>query len=54
MAASLPPLPGSLKPIAHYLKTATEHDKRDPIVSYYCKLQKNLVLIMILEAVKRL
>lgn len=34
----LPPLPASLKPIQHYLKTANEHDKRDPVVSYYCQL----------------
>ncbi|KAK2154682.1 hypothetical protein LSH36_260g01083 [Paralvinella palmiformis] len=38
MAASLPPLPVSLKPIQHYLKTAVEHDKRDPAVAYYCRL----------------
>lgn len=36
--AALPPLPPSLKPIQHYLKTASEHDKRDPIVAYYCRL----------------
>ncbi|WAR07039.1 VTA1-like protein [Mya arenaria] len=35
---SLPPLPPQLKAIQHYLKTATEHDKRDPVVSYYCRL----------------
>lgn len=34
----LPPLPASLKQIQHYLKTANEHDKRDPVVSYYCQL----------------
>ena len=34
---SLPPLPPQLKAIQHYLKTATEHDKRDPVVAYYCK-----------------
>ncbi|XP_045196146.2 vacuolar protein sorting-associated protein VTA1 homolog [Mercenaria mercenaria] len=35
---SLPPLPPQLKAIQHYLKTATEHDKRDPVVAYYCRL----------------
>ncbi|XP_013421856.1 vacuolar protein sorting-associated protein VTA1 homolog [Lingula anatina] len=35
---SLPPLPQKLKPIQHYLKTANEHDKRDPIVAYYCRM----------------
>jgi len=39
MASSgLPPLPPNLKQIQHYLKTAIEHDKRDPVVSYYCRL----------------
>ncbi|KAL4232477.1 Vacuolar protein sorting-associated protein vta1 [Mactra antiquata] len=37
-ANSLPPLPSQLKQIQHYLKTATEHDKRDPVVAYYCRL----------------
>ncbi|ELT88009.1 hypothetical protein CAPTEDRAFT_178049 [Capitella teleta] len=36
--ASLPPLPAVLKPVQHYLKTATEHEKRDPVVAYYCRL----------------
>lgn len=36
--ASLPPLPPQLKAIQHYLKTAAEHDKRDPVVAYYCRL----------------
>ncbi|XP_034018211.1 vacuolar protein sorting-associated protein VTA1 homolog isoform X2 [Thalassophryne amazonica] len=31
-------LPAPLKPIHHYLETAKEHDKRDPVVSYYCRL----------------
>ena len=30
------PLPPQFKPIQHYLKTAAEHDKRDPVVAYYC------------------
>lgn len=38
MAATFPDCPLSLKPIAHYLKTAVEHDTRDPVVSYYCRL----------------
>lgn len=38
MAANFPEVPATLKPIAHYLKTAQEHDARDPIVSYWCRL----------------
>lgn len=33
----LPPIPAPLKGIQHYLKIATEHDQRDPVVSYWCK-----------------
>lgn len=36
--ASLPPLPASLKAVQHYIKTAAEHEKRDVVVAYYCKL----------------
>lgn len=28
----------SLKQIQHYLKTALEHDTRDPVVAYWCRL----------------
>ena len=35
---SLPPVPASLKPIAHYLKTASEHETRDPVITYWCRL----------------
>lgn len=38
MAVNLPPCPPSLKPIAHYLKTAQEHDTRDPVVAYWARL----------------
>lgn len=38
MADPLPTPPASFKPVQHYLKTAVEHDKRDPVVSYYCRL----------------
>ncbi|XP_043480040.1 vacuolar protein sorting-associated protein VTA1 homolog isoform X3 [Leptopilina heterotoma] len=34
----LPPIPAPLKGIQHYLKIATEHDQRDPVVSYWCRL----------------
>lgn len=34
----LPPVPGSLKVIAHLLKTANEHETRDPVVTYWCRL----------------
>jgi len=38
MALTLPPCPASIKPIQHYLKTATEHEKRDPVITYWCRL----------------
>ncbi|XP_066471309.1 vacuolar protein sorting-associated protein VTA1 homolog [Tiliqua scincoides] len=39
MAASgLPPLPPQLKAVQHYLRTAQELDKREPVVAYYCRL----------------
>lgn len=38
MAANFPPVPPALKSIQHYLKTAQEHDSRDPIVAYWCRL----------------
>ena len=37
---SLPALPPTLKPISPYLKLANEYDKRDGVVSYYCKYMK--------------
>uniref|UniRef100_F8WJC2 Vesicle (multivesicular body) trafficking 1 n=3 Tax=Muroidea TaxID=337687 RepID=F8WJC2_MOUSE len=33
--APLPPLPAQFKSIQHHLRTAQEHDKRDPVVAYY-------------------
>ncbi|KAL4649172.1 hypothetical protein GN956_G7664 [Arapaima gigas] len=30
--------PPQLKAIQHHLRTAQEHDKRDPVVAYYCRL----------------
>ncbi|CAL1538526.1 unnamed protein product [Lymnaea stagnalis] len=40
MATSgLPPVPANLKgAIQKYLRIATEHDKRDPVIAYYCRL----------------
>ncbi|CAB3243943.1 unnamed protein product [Arctia plantaginis] len=35
---SFPECPASLKSIQHYLKTAAEHDNRDPVVAYWCRL----------------
>lgn len=35
--AGLPPLPTPFKSIQHHLRTAQEHDKRDPVVAYYCE-----------------
>jgi hypothetical protein len=37
-AFALPPLPPHLKAIAHMLKTATEHETRDPVVTYWSRL----------------
>ncbi|XP_063078971.1 vacuolar protein sorting-associated protein VTA1 homolog isoform X2 [Engraulis encrasicolus] len=31
-------LPPQLKAVQHHLRTAQEHDQRDPVVSYYCRL----------------
>jgi len=31
-------VPSSLKPIQHYLKTAAEHDNRDPVIAYWCRV----------------
>uniref|UniRef100_G3PJY8 Vacuolar protein sorting-associated protein VTA1 homolog n=1 Tax=Gasterosteus aculeatus TaxID=69293 RepID=G3PJY8_GASAC len=31
-------LPVQLRAIQHYLRTAQEHEKRDPVVAYYCRL----------------
>ena len=47
MPLSLAPVPPSLKSIQHYLKTATEHEARDPVVVYWCRiaaLQSGLAL----------
>ncbi|XP_053683155.1 vacuolar protein sorting-associated protein VTA1 homolog [Sabethes cyaneus] len=38
MATNIPDVPPSLRAIAHYLKTAQEHDTRDAIISYWCRL----------------
>ncbi|XP_022201933.2 vacuolar protein sorting-associated protein VTA1 homolog [Nilaparvata lugens] len=38
MVFNSPPCPASLRSIQHYLKTAQEHDERDPVVSYWCRL----------------
>lgn len=35
---SLAPIPPQLKPIAHLLKTASEHETRDPVVTYWARL----------------
>ncbi|XP_045765067.1 vacuolar protein sorting-associated protein VTA1 homolog [Maniola jurtina] len=38
MSATIPECPPSLKAIQHFLKTAAEHDGRDPTVAYWCRL----------------
>ncbi|PZC73464.1 hypothetical protein B5X24_HaOG209485 [Helicoverpa armigera] len=38
MSVNIPECPPSLKSIQHYLKTAAEHDTRDPVVAYWCRL----------------
>lgn len=42
--APLPPLPAQFKSIQHHLRTAQEHDKRDPVVAYYCESLRVAVL----------
>ncbi|XP_057328727.1 vacuolar protein sorting-associated protein VTA1 homolog [Microplitis mediator] len=34
---NLPEIPASMKNIQHYLKIASEHDRRDPIISYWAR-----------------
>ncbi|NP_001087733.1 vesicle (multivesicular body) trafficking 1 L homeolog [Xenopus laevis] len=38
MADLLPALPAQFRSLQHHLRTAQEHDKRDPVVAYYCRL----------------
>ena len=38
--AQLPECPETLKKIQHHLKIASEHDAKDLIISYWCKLIK--------------
>jgi len=38
MSSGIPPCPNSLKPIAHFLKVAQEHDERDLVVAYWARL----------------
>ncbi|XP_075059668.1 vacuolar protein sorting-associated protein VTA1 homolog [Mixophyes fleayi] len=38
MAVPLPLIPPQFKSLQHHLRTAQEHDKRDPVVAYYCRL----------------
>ncbi|EEC13623.1 hypothetical protein IscW_ISCW021671 [Ixodes scapularis] len=38
MATALPPVPDRLKAVAPYVKIAAEHDARDPVIAYWCRL----------------
>ncbi|CAK1553485.1 unnamed protein product [Leptosia nina] len=38
MSLNIPECPPSLKNIQCYLKTASEHDSRDPVIAYWCRL----------------
>ncbi|XP_037082173.1 vacuolar protein sorting-associated protein VTA1 homolog [Pollicipes pollicipes] len=38
MALHLPAVPPILKPIQHFLKVAAEHERRDPVVTYWSRL----------------
>ncbi|XP_069462914.1 vacuolar protein sorting-associated protein VTA1 homolog isoform X1 [Ambystoma mexicanum] len=38
MAAPAAPLPPQFKCLQHHLRTAQEHEKRDSVVAYYCRL----------------
>ena len=35
---ALPPLPDNFKPVGHLLKTASEHESRDAVVTYWARL----------------
>ncbi|XP_064089564.1 vacuolar protein sorting-associated protein VTA1 homolog [Macrobrachium nipponense] len=37
-AVNLPPCPPQLKQVQHYLKLASDYDKREPVVSYWARL----------------
>ncbi|CAG7728702.1 unnamed protein product [Allacma fusca] len=37
MAFKCPPVPQSLKALNHYLKVASEHETRDPVVAYWAR-----------------
>jgi len=45
MATSMPPVPAIFKPIQHHIKTAAEHDSREPVVAYYCNYIAYFVMI---------
>ena len=47
MAASIPAVPASFKPLQHHIKTAAEHDARDPVVAYYCKSFSFIIIIIV-------
>lgn len=38
MTVQLPPCPDSLRVVQPYLKTAVEHDERNPVISYWCRI----------------
>ena len=38
MSLSLPACPPSLKSIQHYLKIASEHETRDPVITYWARI----------------
>lgn len=38
MSSGIPACPDSLKPIAHFLKVAQEHDARDIVVAYWSRI----------------
>jgi len=38
MSLNLPPCPPSIKAIQHFLKTASEHETRDPVITYWSRL----------------
>jgi hypothetical protein len=50
MAVQLPPCPPQFKTLQHYLKVASEHDQRDPVISYWCKYNKDLPYTILIKA----
>lgn len=47
-------LPPQLKSIQHHLRTAQEHEKRDPVVAYYCEFASSGVIALAISLAYKL